>query len=159
MVRKGAGLEEGSDGGLKWLLEFGSSDAKGSQGLRENEWDRCENAIFAGRSDLKEERGGRESEGCEKRVDGVGEGGAANAKCLEGWSALVCWQNGFLRITRLGGILRPWFGFEVECGGQELSNDGYSMAVGEFPILGEGEIFGRKGGHSAEKCVVCVCGV
>ena len=127
--------------------------------MRENEWDRCENAIFAGRSDLKEERGGRESEGGEKRVDSVSEGGAANAKCLEGWSALGCSKNGFLRITRWGGILRPWFGFEVECGGQEGSNGVCSMAVGRSKNLGEGEIFGRKGGHSAEKCAVCVCGV
>ena len=53
-------------------------------------------------------------------------------------------------------ILRPWFGFEVECGGQGLSNGVWSMGVGGVEILGACEIFGRKGEHSAEKVVVWV---
>lgn len=63
-------------------------------------WDLSQNAISAGRSGLKEERRWSESEGGGKRVGGVGERGAANAKCLEGWSAMVCSSSGFLRITR-----------------------------------------------------------
>ena len=118
--------------------------------------DRCENAIFAGRSGVKEERTWSESEGCGKRVGGVGERGAANAKCLEGWSARVCSESEFLRITREGGIFRPWFGFAVECGGQELSNGACSMAVGGIEILGEGGMVGRKREDSGEKGVVWV---